>query len=91
MLGAILISYWVILLSAGEGALSLEGNLVRTIDLALFGESHIYTGYGIPFDPEGLLSTLPAIGTVLLGYIISKNMMVQADNYKKYKISLYME
>lgn len=83
MLGAILISYWVILLSVGEGALSLEGNLVRTIDLALFGEPHIYTGYGIPFDPEGLLSTLPAIGTVLLGYIISKNMMVQVDNYKK--------
>jgi len=85
LLGAILISYWGILLSSGEGALTLEGNVVRTIDLALFGESHIYKGYGIPFDPEGLLSTLPAVGTVLLGYISGKNMMLQADISKKIK------
>jgi predicted acyltransferase len=83
VLSAILLSYWAILLSVGEGALTLEGNVVRTVDLALFGESHIYKGYGIPFDPEGLLSTLPAIGTVLLGYIIGKNMMLQSDIYKK--------
>ena len=27
-------------------------------------------GTGIPFDPEGLLSTLPAVVTVILGYIV---------------------
>jgi predicted acyltransferase len=85
LLAAILFSYWAILLSVGEGALSLEGNLVKSIDLVLFGVAHIYKGYGIPFDPEGLLSTLPAIGTVLLGYISGKNMMLQSDLYKKIK------
>jgi predicted acyltransferase len=30
----------------------------------------MYKGFGIPFDPEGLLSTLPATGTVLLGFIV---------------------
>jgi predicted acyltransferase len=68
--GFILLSYWGILLINGEGSLTLEGNLVRSIDLALIGEKNIYKGYGIPFDPEGLLSTYPAIATILIGYMI---------------------
>jgi predicted acyltransferase len=65
---AILISYYLILiLFGGTYPLSLEHNLVRKIDLLLFGENHIYGGYGMPFDPEGLLSSLPSIGTALLG------------------------
>ncbi|MBL0023943.1 MAG: hypothetical protein IPO98_02510 [Saprospiraceae bacterium] len=83
LLAAILVSYWGIMLSAGDQGLTLEGNLVRTIDLALFGESHIYKGYGIPFDPEGLLSTLPAIGTVILGFITGKNLLSNPDLNKK--------
>ncbi|MBK9567817.1 MAG: hypothetical protein IPO37_22445 [Saprospiraceae bacterium] len=79
----ILISYYLILLSAGDQALTLEGNLVRTIDLALFGESHIYKGYGIPFDPEGLLSTLPAVGTVILGFITGKSLLTTPEINKK--------
>lgn len=85
LFGGILISYYLILLTAGDQALTLEGNLVRTIDLALFGESHIYKGYGIPFDPEGLLSTLPAVGTVVLGYIVGKNMLSISDHTQKIK------
>lgn len=69
LVAALLIGYAGILLLAGDGALTLEGNLVRTVDLWLLGESHVYKGYGIPFDPEGLLSTIPAVGTVLLGYL----------------------
>ncbi len=30
---------------------------------------HMYRGFGIPFDPEGLFSTIPAIVTVLIGYL----------------------
>lgn len=68
----LLLGYWAILLSIGKDGLSLEGNLVRTLDLYLIGENHIYKGYGIPFDPEGLLSTLPAVGTILIGFIAGK-------------------
>jgi len=35
----------------------------------ILGTDHLYKGFGIPFDPEGLLCTLPAIGTALLGYM----------------------
>jgi len=65
----LLFTYCLLIFSAGEGALTLEGNVVRKIDLWLLGENHVYKGYGIPFDPEGLLSTMPSIATVLLGYL----------------------
>lgn len=53
-----------------EGAFSLEGNFARRIDLAIFGESHIYHGYGIPFDPEGLFGVLTGTCTILVGFLI---------------------
>lgn len=65
----IVLGYWMLLYFGGTGDVyGLETNLVRIIDLKLVGENHVYKGFGIPFDPEGLLSTLPAVGTVLMGY-----------------------
>lgn len=60
-------AYWWILLQFGD--LSLAGNAVRRLDLAVLGAGHLYTGDGIPFDPEGILSTLPAIVNVLGGFL----------------------
>ncbi len=69
----ILTFYYIILISSvAVDPLTLENNLVRSIDLALLGETHIYHGYGIPFDPEGLLSTLGSIGNVMFGYILAR-------------------
>lgn len=83
----ILLGYWGILLSTGvEDPLSLENNLVRMIDLKLFGENHIYHGYGIPFDPEGLLSTLPTIGTVILGFLTGRLIQHISENQQKIKL-----
>lgn len=63
----------ILLAFAGpEGAFTLEGNAARNIDLAVFGEDHIYHGFGIPFDPEGLLGVLTGTCTVLLGYLVGK-------------------
>ena len=67
--GIILIGYWALLFfGSTEEPFQLSTNLVREVDLFLFGENHLYNGFGIPFDPEGLLSSIPAIGTLLLGY-----------------------
>jgi predicted acyltransferase len=38
------------------------------LDLLLLGTDHIWHGEGVPFDPEGLLSTLPSIANVTAGY-----------------------
>ncbi|MBD3179641.1 MAG: hypothetical protein GF417_08520, partial [Candidatus Latescibacteria bacterium] len=60
-------AYWLLL--SALGGLSLEGNLVRAIDMKILGRSHLWKGKGVPFDPEGLLSTLPASVTVITGYL----------------------
>ena len=67
---AILLIYWFILwYFGGNDPYSLADNAAIPFDKAILGESHLYRGFGIPFDPEGLLSTIPAVGTVILGYL----------------------
>ena len=66
----ILLGYWVLLF--GYGPMTIENNLVRKIDLAVIGEQHMYRERGIIFDPEGLLSTLPAITNVTAGYLCGR-------------------
>lgn len=86
----IVLSYWGILLINGTQGLTLEGNVVRSIDLSLIGEKNIYKGYGIPFDPEGLLSTYPSVATILAGYFIS-SLFTAVENKIQYiqKLVLY--
>jgi predicted acyltransferase len=65
----ILLTYWGVLAIFGTNdPFSPEGNIVRRVDMVLLGKDHMYTGFGIPFDPEGLLSTIPAISTVIIGF-----------------------
>jgi predicted acyltransferase len=65
---AILLLYWFML--AAYGSMSMQDNLVRQIDLSVIGASRMYREQGVIFDPEGLLSTLPAIVSVIAGYLV---------------------
>lgn len=70
---AILLAYWAVLRAfGGPDPYSLETNVVRRVDRAMFGDDHVWHGFGIPFDPEGLLSTLPAVVTVVLGFLAGR-------------------
>lgn len=69
--GMSLIAYWLILASYGNAPYAQETNLARSVDLLIMGESHMWQGLGFAFDPEGLLSTLPAAVTCLSGYLIT--------------------
>ncbi|MDD2595828.1 MAG: heparan-alpha-glucosaminide N-acetyltransferase domain-containing protein [Bacteroidales bacterium] len=73
-LAAVTLLHWAVLwIFGGEpGWSTLEGNISGKIDVALLGENHVYHGYGIPFDPEGLLGVISGAGTVLLGYFIGQ-------------------
>ncbi len=64
----LLLAYWAILLAFGD--MTMAGNAGQKLDLWLFGEGHLYHGEGIAFDPEGLLSTMPALVTFLIGYLV---------------------
>ncbi|MBT1712590.1 DUF5009 domain-containing protein, partial [Fulvivirgaceae bacterium PWU5] len=50
--------------------------------LLLFGESHLYHGEGIAFDPEGFLSTLPAIVNVIAGYLAGDFIRRKGNTYE---------
>ncbi len=66
----ILLAYWGLLyFLGGDDPYSLQGNITIPFDRAILGENHLYKGFGLPFDPEGLLSSLPAVVTVLAGYM----------------------
>ena len=69
-----LFGYWAIMYFFGDGAdpYSLTGNAAIKLDLALIGPERMYGGEGIPFDPEGILSTLPGIVNVIAGYLAGK-------------------
>ena len=66
-----LLVYWM-LCYIGNPAdpYSLKGWFGTDIDIKILGISHVYKGEGIPFDPEGLMSTLPAIVQVIFGYLV---------------------
>ncbi len=68
----ILLGYWALLLSVGEGAFTIDGNIIRQFDIAVLGANHMYTMRGVAFDPEGLLSTIPAVVNMLLGFELTR-------------------
>lgn len=73
VIAIILFLYWWLMWQfGGDNPFSLEDNFERYIDLKVLGDNHVWHGKGIPFDPEGLLSTLPSIGTPLLGYLVGR-------------------
>ena len=66
-----LVTYWALLTlvptpGGVAGDLSPSGNLGAWIDRTLLGEAHLWR-QSRTWDPEGLLSTLPAIATALTG------------------------
>jgi predicted acyltransferase len=65
-----LLGYWGILTWFGD--LTLTGNAVVRLDRAVMGEAHLYHGEGLAFDPEGILSTLPAIVNTIGGYFAGR-------------------
>jgi predicted acyltransferase len=66
--------YWLILrmFSGGDDPYDMLTNAGTRLDLWIFGPNHLYHGEGVAFDPEGLLSTLPAIANVTFGYAAGK-------------------
>jgi predicted acyltransferase len=66
--------YWGILLVGGDpiDPYNMITNAGTRLDWFLFGPDHLYHGEGVAFDPEGLLSTLPAISNVIGGYLAGK-------------------
>lgn len=69
IIATLLVGYSFLLL-LGNGYAYNESNILSVVDRAVLGINHMYRDNGI--DPEGLLSTIPAIAHVMLGFYIGK-------------------
>ncbi|HSB94115.1 MAG TPA: heparan-alpha-glucosaminide N-acetyltransferase domain-containing protein [Flavitalea sp.] len=80
----ILVIYGPLLWLTGSAPdpLSLPGNGVLVFDRWLMGESHMYHGDGIAFDPEGFLSTFPAIANVVGGFFAGKYLQLRGKTFE---------
>jgi predicted acyltransferase len=77
---ALVIIYWLLMTYVPApgyyaGDLSKEGSLASYIDRRLLG-AHIWQG-GVVYDPEGLLSTMGALATTLLGVLTGNRLRCQ--------------
>jgi len=65
-----LLGYWAVMWIFGDPGdpYSLPGNAANKFDGLIIPDQNLYKGFGIPFDPEGLLSTIPAVVNVFAGY-----------------------
>ncbi|MGZ5135428.1 MAG: acyltransferase family protein, partial [Flavitalea sp.] len=80
----ILIAYWPIMYLCGNDAdpLSLSGNAALKLDLWAMGDRHLYHGEGIAFDPEGILSTFPAVANVIGGAVVGRVLQQKGKTYE---------
>lgn len=72
----ILLLYWMLCYTLGDSTdpYSMTGWFGNSVDKAILHEPHMYkgerfNGQPYPFDPEGIMSTLPAIVQVIFGYL----------------------
>lgn len=79
-----LVFYWMILVWFGSPGLEYTktGNAVLSFDSLILGVNHLYTGEGFPFDPEGFLSTLPALFNVICGYLAGSYIQRKGNNHQ---------
>lgn len=79
----LLLLYWGLCFALGKNnPYSLDGWFGTKIDLKILGASHLYHGEGVAFDPEGLVSSIPAIAHVILGYLAGIYITSKGKNYE---------
>lgn len=83
---ALLLVYWLTMTLVpapgfASGDLSKEGSVASFIDRTIFGR-HIWV-QGKVYDPEGLLSTIPALATTLFGVLTGQWLRADKSQYEK--------
>jgi predicted acyltransferase len=81
----LLLMYWVLCFAFGDPAdpYSMTGWFGNRVDQAILHDPHIYHGEGgFPFDPEGIMSTIPAIVQVVLGYLVGNYIQKKGKSHE---------
>ena len=80
-----LLAGYALLLTLGGGYVNDGNNVLVVVDRALLGAEHLYTK--MPVDPEGIVSTLPAIAHTLTGFLCGR-LVMEADTLERKIIGL---
>ncbi len=83
VVGALLAAYAAVIVVGHGYDYDAATNILARADRALFGYDHLY--HKSPVDPEGLLSTLPAIAHTLIGFWCCRLMMLAQATTDKIK------
>lgn len=80
----LLVGYWVLLLIYGDPSapFGMLTNAGTYLDKYVMGDAHLYHGEGVAFDPEGILSTLPSIVNVIVGYYAGRFIQEKGKGYE---------
>lgn len=62
--------FYFFILYLDNGFEQKNNNIIAKVDRMILGEERMYLDNGIYFEPEGVLSTFPAIAQVLIGFCI---------------------
>ncbi len=87
-----LFGYWALMYFFGDEGdpYSLAGNAALKLDLWLINPANLYKGEGVPFDPEGILSTLPAIVNVIGGYFAGQYIQKNGNTKATVRALIYL-
>lgn len=80
IIAVIFIGYYI-LLECCNGFAHDSSNILAIVDHAILGPGHVYNA-DTP-DPEGILSTLPALAHVLIGFCVGRSIMNLQDLNEK--------
>ena len=80
----LLLGYWTLCVVLGDkyDPFSMTGWFGNDVDKSVLGIAHMYKGEGIPFDPEGIMSTMPAIVQVIFGYLVGDYIQKKGKNFE---------
>ena len=85
----LILSYWALMTLVpvpgfGPGDLLPEANLGAFVDRAVLGQEHLWRGD--PWDPEGLLSSIPAVATALFGIFAGELLLSDAPIQRRLQV-----
>ena len=79
----LLLVYWILcLIGNPSDPFSLAGWFGTDIDKQILHAPHMYKGEGVPFDPEGIMSTLPSIVEVIFGFMVGDYIQKKGKNFE---------
>ena len=80
----LLLGYWALCYFSGTPGdpYSINGWFGTQVDKSILGETHMYHGEGLAFDPEGFASVFAAIVQVIFGYFAGRYIQQKGKTYE---------